>query len=221
MSNPKRRGNMAIRSRSRIVLFVSVVAGIFLLNTIETHAQLSGCDYWIDHPLKDIVVRLEKARNEFLSIPSPTKKDLDEEYQIKWNDFKKRGYDPKYQMRVAPKSWLQTGYYYRKYWKITSFVPTEQEVWIFCVDTRQGRGACRNINEKNGNLHFRKDGSAIDAPTEFRKFYEESKQNFFEHFMLAAMVVDALPACDDSAEARRLRDKALQYIHETTRRLWR
>lgn len=182
------------------------------------YAQNSGCDYWINHSIAELDERLESARAEFIAIEGPTKADLEEEYQIKWNRFKEQGHDPDYQMRNAPESWLRSGYFYRKYWETTSFVPTEQEVWIFCADTRRSSDVCEKITIES--IEFANDGSATKAPEKFRDFYEESKQGYFEHYLLAAMIVDALPACDESVEAQKLQDKAFQYIREFQSRLW-
>lgn len=177
-------------------------------------ATLAGCEYWENHSIGDFDARLERARKDYFAIPAPTQADLDEQYQITWKHYEESGQDPAYQMQFADADWLTRLYMGRRYKETIGFVPTQQELWIYCLDTRQGSDACKVIAQSDGALAFDNNGKALDPPSAFLTYYEKARENFFEHTMLAAMIVDALPACDESDEADKLAHKAFQYLRE-------
>lgn len=177
-------------------------------------STLAGCEYWENHSIADLGARLGRARNDYFSIPEPTQSDLDQQYQITWKYYEESGQDPAYQMQFADAQWLTRLYMARKYKESIGFVPSQQEVWVYCLDTRQGSDACKVIARASGALAFDASGKAVDPPPSFLIYYDKSRENFFEHTMLAAMIVDALPACDESDEAEKLADKAFEYIRE-------
>lgn len=176
--------------------------------------SLAGCDYWENHSITDLDARLDRARQDYFSIPAPTRSDLEEQYQITWKEFEARGYNPAEQMRGADEFWLTRLYMSRRYEESFHFVATQQEIWVFCLDTRQGNNTCKAIQKAHGTLAFDANGQAIDPPPAFVSYYEDSGYQFFEHVLLAMIIVDALPSCDESDEAAKLADKAFQYLRE-------
>jgi hypothetical protein len=195
--------------------YIALAVAIMLAGNNQLAAQtFAGCDYWENHSISDLDTRLDRARQEYFSIPAPTRSDLEEQYQITWKEFEARGYNPAEQMRGADEFWLTRLYMSRKYEESFPFAASQQEIWVFCLDTRQGNKTCKDIQEAHGALTFDAKGQAVDPPPAFVSYYENSQYQFFEHVLLAMIIVDALPACDESDEATKLADKALQYLKE-------
>jgi hypothetical protein len=183
-----------------------------LLFTQTARAALPGCDYWNRFELRELEDRLDRARNDYRSIPGPSQADLRAEYQRMWTYWQEQGLDPRRQM--GDESWLRRVYMGRVYNERIGFIPTQEEFWIFCAGTRQGRMECRNLRGQSGKIAFDEKGVAVDPPTAFSQIYESRKDKFFEHTMLAAMIVDSLSSCDKSPEAAMLIDKSISYLRE-------
>jgi hypothetical protein len=94
------------------------------------------------------------------------------------------------------------------------FIPTQQEVWIYCVDSGYVNDECKKIFKGHGSIEFDQKGNAIDPPSAFVTYYEKNKDGYLEHTMLAAMILDSMAWCDDSTEARAITEKADTYIKE-------
>jgi hypothetical protein len=171
-----------------------------------------GCDYWERSELSDLEQRLDGARAAYRSIADPTRAELEAEHRRMWNYWKEQGYDPRRQM--GDEAWLRRVFKGRVYKERVGFRPTQEEFWIFCIDTRQRTRQCQDLLRQSGNLEFDASGTALAPPPAFVDLYESRRDDFFEHVMLGAMIVGALHSCIESPEAEALADKAYGYLRE-------
>jgi hypothetical protein len=172
----------------------------------------AGCDYWERFELSDLEQRLDRARDAYRAIADPTEGELEAEYRRMWTYWEERGYDPRRQM--GDEAWLRRIFKGRVYKERVGFRPTQQEFWIYCIDTRQRSPQCQDILRQSGNVEFDASGTALAPPPAFRELYESRRDDFFEHVMLGAMIVGALHSCIESPEAEALADKAYDYLRE-------
>lgn len=183
--------------------------------TATDAATLAGCDYWDKQEYADLAERLESARLAYRSIPKPGEQDLRDEYKRMWEYYEAEGHDPAYQMKFADADWLARVYHGRLYKERVGFVPSHQEFWIHCLDSRRGKSAgCDRILRSHGQLSFTDDGTAVDPPAAFLALYEEQREKFFEHTFLASIIIDGMYNCDESAEATALVEKAFDYVND-------
>lgn len=190
---------------------------LFLLVTgclvaAPAQATLVGCDYWDRHDIGELEARLDRANAAYHAIADPTSTELKLEYQRMWQYWLDQGHDPARQM--GDEIWLRRVYHGRVYRETVGFVPTEEEFWIHYLDTRHGAGARHSagVLKAFGPIAFDENGTAIDPPPAFRSLYSERKDKYFEQIFLAAMIIDALPSCNASAETEPLIEKAFDYM---------
>ncbi|WP_265516497.1 hypothetical protein [Nitratireductor luteus] len=194
------------------------LAIVLLVTWNADAATLAGCDYWDKQEYSSLADRLESSRSAYWSIPNPSEKDLQDEYDRMWAYYEAEGHDPAYQMKFADADWLARVHHGRLYKERVGFVPTHEEFWVYCLDTRLGRrSGCEELLRSHGQLSFGGDGSAVEPPAAFLALYDEQRDKFFEHVFLASIIIDGLSNCDESEEASALIDKAFDYINNVRR----
>ncbi len=194
------------------------IAILSITATVADGATLAGCDYWDKQEYTDLADRLESARLAYYSIPEPTEMDLRDEYDRMWAYYEAEGHDPAYQMKYADAKWLGRLYHGRLYKERVGFVPTHEEFWVYCLDSRGGRGSgCEQILQSHGQLSFSEDGMAIEPPAAFLALYEKQQDKFFGHTFLSSIIIDGMYNCDESEEAAALTDKAFDYVNDVRR----
>jgi hypothetical protein len=205
-----------MRALARTGSLVCAAGGLLLAASVAAQPPEQGtdvgCDYWERLELSDLEQRLERARDAYRAIADPTQGELEAEYRRMWSYWEERGYDPRRQM--GDEAWLRRIFKGRVYKERVGFRPTEEEFWIFCIDTRQRTRQCQDVLRRSGNLEFDASGTALAPPPAFRELYEGRRDDFFEHVMLGAMIVGALHSCIESPQAEALADKAYGYLRE-------